>query len=334
MASVRSAFDSYVSEGAQSFFLNNIPEQFRNQKFAEHDLSASKPGEAFEGTGASDYVILGLGDRLANQSGDPQGYDMVQTGAAINLNGTGFSGAILTGDKNIGATGNADDNAIAGNAGNNLLRGEAGDDVMAGNDGNDRLDGGDGSDTLFGDAGDDVLLGQAGQDLMYGGEGNDKLSGGDDNDTLHGDAGNDSIWGDAGDDVLGGGDGNDSLNGGAGNDSLFGDDGNDFLNGLVGDDSLFGGAGEDTLFGSYGSDTLKGDAGADTFLMKHRSQGDVDVIEDFNPAEDIIDLSATGARPGRLDYETDSEGTTVTLQDGTKFKLLGHFDVDDSWFQF
>jgi Ca2+-binding RTX toxin-like protein len=328
MATVGSAFDGQVSSAAYASFLAAISATGQSVETIVEDDRSATPGERVAGTEASDYIVLGLGDRL-DKSGDASGgFDVVQTGAAVNLEGTGFQGVVLTGDKNIGATGGGEDNVIAGNSGNNVLKGGAGNDVIAGGDGNDRLDGGIGDDTLFGDAGDDVLLGGAGDDELHGGSGNDKLSGGDGNDSLYGDAGNDTLWGDAGNDMLAGGEGDDSLDGGLGNDSLFGDAGDDFLSGMAGDDVLFGGAGSDTLFGG---------AGHDTFVMGGDDQGDMDVISDFNALEDVIDLSGAGvANFDALTIEADGQDAIITLPDNTKFKLIGYSpdDVDSSFFHF
>ncbi|WP_298675673.1 calcium-binding protein [uncultured Lentibacter sp.] len=73
----------------------------------------------------------------------------------------------------------------------------------------------------------------------------------------------------------------DTLTGTQANDILAGGDGNDVLRGQNGDDLLLGGAGADTLIGGNG---------ADLFIITAGGAGDL--IEDFNPAEDRIDLSS------------------------------------------
>lgn len=311
MASVSSAFTGAVSDEAASYFLNAIPRDLQDDVLNTVDLSQSRPGEAFVGTAGSDYVVLGLGDRLSKKVDGVDGFDIVETGAAIKLDGTGFRGAILTGDKNIGATGSDLGDAIVGNSGNNIIRTGLGDDVAAGGAGNDRLEGGEGDDTLFGDAGNDILSGDDGDDQLHGGDGDDTLLGGEGSDTLFGDAGNDT---------------------------LFGDGGNDYLDGMVGDDQLFGGAGNDTLFGGIGSDTLFGGEGADTFVMKNDPQAAIDEIMDFNHNEDIIDLSDSGVSNfNDLLREDDGHGNTIiTLPDNTQFKLVGYTadEIDEKFFNF
>jgi hypothetical protein len=81
------------------------------------------------------------------------------------------------------------------------------------------------------------------------------------------------------------------------------------IEGSVGfvNDVLVGGPGDDTLHGGYGADTLTGGAGADVFLYGTRltatglaidmdsgtrGSGGSDVITDFVPGQDRIDLSA------------------------------------------
>ncbi len=84
-------------------------------------------------------------------------------------------------------------------------------------------------------------------------------------------------------------DGDDTLTGSAFADAIYGNGGADTIN---------GGAGNDTIYGGAGADTMDGGAGADTFVY---AQGDsteasMDVINGFNVAEDVIDLS--GVAPG------------------------------------
>ncbi|WP_345229553.1 calcium-binding protein, partial [[Roseibacterium] beibuensis] len=63
----------------------------------------------------------------------------------------------------------------------------------------------------------------------------------------------------------------------------------DILIGGNGHDSLFGGGGRDLIEDGAGRDTLFGGAGADTFIL--RADDDLDVIADFEPGIDRIDLS-------------------------------------------
>ena len=82
------------------------------------------------------------------------------------------------------------------------------------------------------------------------------------------------------------------LTGGAADDSLTGGTGDDLILGGAGNDLLTGGAGQDVLADGTGTDTLAGGAGADLFVLS--ADGQTDVIADFQPGIDRIDLTAWG----------------------------------------
>jgi Ca2+-binding RTX toxin-like protein len=207
---------------------------------------------------------------------------------------------------------------LLGGAGNDILVGGHGDDTLDGGTGNDLMDGGAGRDHLFGGDGDDTAFGGTDNDLIVTGAGNDLARGESGNDTLDGQWGMDTLYGDDGNDLLSGGIGRDRLYGGSGNDTLSGGRGNDRLFGGDGNDRLNGGSGNDLLFAGRGSDRLIGGEGADVFVWTHAGQspatGRPDVIVDFEPGIDRIDLSAlhddlrfgprlTG-RPGDIAYDS------------------------------
>ncbi|WP_278956270.1 M10 family metallopeptidase C-terminal domain-containing protein [Aquipseudomonas alcaligenes] len=91
-----------------------------------------------------------------------------------------------------------------------------------------------------------------------------------------------------------------TLHGSAGNDRLTGTSANETLLGLDGADTLIGGAGHDTLVGGLGRDTLTGGEGVDTFRFDtlhdsyRNGNPSSDLITDFDPASDRIDLSSLG----------------------------------------
>lgn len=143
-------------------------------------------------------------------------------------------------------------------------------------------------------AGDDLISTAAGSDNVLAGDGNDVVSLGGGNDVARGNAGNDQILGFEGRDFLIGGDGDDQLDGGPGDDELAGEAGND---------QLSGGDGNDLLRGGGGRDLLTGGAGRDTFRFARGSTGgsdrrQADVITDFDPASDTIELESTLQRLG------------------------------------
>jgi Ca2+-binding RTX toxin-like protein len=356
MASLASAFDGAVSPDAYSYFLRSLPSNLRDDTVVRRDFSGPSHSTV-KGTSASDYVVLGSGDKLAQLKGAPKGFDTVETSGSINISGTGFRGVVLTGEANAKVTGSKLGDLIAGNDGNNTVKAGHGNDVVAGGDGRDSIFGDDGRDSLFGDAGNDSLYGGDGADVLKGGSGSDLLKGdagrdtiygGDDADRLYGGEDSDRLYGGDDADRLYGGSGNDRLFGDAGDDRLYGDAGNDSLSGMVGDDQLFGGSGKDTLlggdgddslFGGTGSDRLFGGAGHDTFEIAKGAKSDIDTIADFKAGEDVIDLSETAANKfSGLTLKGDGHGNTIVTvkSDGTKFKLVGYDpnDIDSTFFHF
>ena len=74
--------------------------------------------------------------------------------------------------------------------------------------------------------------------------------------------------------------------------ALTGTGQDDNLIGRGGQDALSGGLGADLLFDGAGTDTLTGGQGRDIFVLA--ADGATDIITDFNPAEDRLDLSSFG----------------------------------------
>ena len=170
------------------------------------------------------------------------------------------------------------DDVLRGTAGADLLNGGSGDDLLVGAAGADTLWGGVGNDTLKGGADDDRMTGGYGEDLLIGADGADRIFGGFEADLIFGGAGGDRLYGDAGRDTIYGGTGNDRIDGGISPNRLFGEAGND---------TLIGGGFSDTMTGGTGSDLF--DAGVYLVFTPQ-----TDVITDFMPREDRIDLRKTG----------------------------------------
>ena len=174
-----------------------------------------------------------------------------------------------------------------------LVIGTLGDDVLTGLSGNDSISAREGNDSIAGLDGDDWVHGNQGRDTIAGEGGNDDLRGGNDDDLLLGGDGDDTLTGALGSDELQGGAGNDELYGRPGSDTLVGGGGDDLLSSGQDPDLLFGGDGDDTLRGMRGNDEVSGGVGADRFWFHLASTQDADVITDFEPAIDTIELSAS-----------------------------------------
>ncbi len=123
--------------------------------------------------------------------------------------------------------------------------------------------------------------------------------------------GADRLTGGGKSDLIVGGDGNDTMTGGNGTDLLIGGDGNDVLRGQNGRDILNGGAGDNMLHGG---------GGKDTFIFAFDFKESNDVILDFKPGKDAIqidwvtfsDLSIIDGDSGAVITYNDAE--TITLR--------------------
>lgn len=138
-----------------------------------------------------------------------------------------------------------------------------------------------------------------------------------DDDRFEGWAGNDRMHGHDGWDALFGGTGNDMLDGGRGQDRLMGEAGSDRLIGGTGDDQLEGGAGADALEGGSGRDRMFGGVDATRDVFVFRSTADSmpgarrDVVIQFRPGQDDLDLSAMDANTGRGGNQAFAYGGTT-----------------------
>jgi Ca2+-binding RTX toxin-like protein len=99
-----------------------------------------------------------------------------------------------------------------------------------------------------------------------------------------------------------------------GADNLMGGALDDILAGGAGDDTLSGGAGHDILLDGPGSDRMTGGPGADIFVLA--ADGVADVITDFQPGTDRLDLSGWVGltSPAQLRIESRPWGAEVRFQ--------------------
>jgi Ca2+-binding RTX toxin-like protein len=212
--------------------------------------------------GNDSYIVGQAGDEVLEAVGD--GTDTIRSTVSYTLP-INVENMTLNGSAAINATGNGLANRLTGNTGDNILNGRAGADRMFGRSGDD---------TYVVDAGGDVVTEAVDEGIdtvnsfvthtlrvnveklflrgteAINGTGNERANG---------------MTGNAADNVLRGMEGNDSMNGAAGNDRLVGGPGND---------RLTGGSGEDAYQFDEALDPLT----------------NVDLINDFNPAEDELRL--------------------------------------------
>ncbi|MBK1637269.1 calcium-binding protein [Rhodovulum adriaticum] len=127
--------------------------------------------------------------------------------------------------------------------------------------------------------------------------------------------------------------GADTLLGTEGNDEISGWAGDDTLMGNAGDDNLSGNAGNDTLDGGLGDDFLTGGSGDDIFI--YGGDAGIDVVRDYNPAEDSIRLGSDLLQPGEtLDdllarVAGEWEGNVVMRFDDANRLIVKNANLDD-----
>jgi len=260
-------------------------------------ITGNGVANVLNGRGGTDTLMGGLGndiyivDNPADQviEGSTAGNDTVRSFIDWAL-GDNLNNLTLLGTNPISGVGNDLNNIIAGNAADNYLLGYGGNDQLLGLGGNDYLEGVFGTDTLNGGVGNDTLLGTSDNDSLDGGSGEDFLLGGEENDRVNGGGGADDLVGSYG---------NDSLNGGAGNDYLDGagfeyDDTTGAQSTGVGEvDTLTGGIGSDSFDLWYGSGRLGIGPNYDDYNAATTGLDDYALITDFNPDEDVIQLTST-----------------------------------------
>ncbi len=137
--------------------------------------------------------------------------------------------------------------------------------------------------------------------------------------------GDDDLTGGGGGDRVAGGTGADRLRGLEGNDDLIGGAGADRLSGGMGDDTLRGGAGADVLVGGPGRDALTGGSGHDLFRFRDGDSlpGAADVIHDFDPDRDTIDLRAIDAIVGGRNSAFDWIGRASFSDTAGELRIAG-----------
>jgi Ca2+-binding RTX toxin-like protein len=123
--------------------------------------------------------------------------------------------------------------------------------------------------------------------------------------------------------------------------TLIGNSGDNFLQGFAGNDTIIAGAGNDTLIGGEGSNYLTGGSGADFFVFDTVPIiGQVDIVTDFNAAEDTIQLNVEiftrFISAGRLSINRFVSGVNAGALDGDDYLIYDtssgmlYYDEDGS----
>lgn len=235
-------------------------------------LEGTPDADSLNGRGGAD-VMMGLAgddtyfvgetdDEVLEAVGD--GTDTIKATVSYTLP-INVENLLLAGTAAINGTGNDLNNRLTGNAAANRLNGRTGDDRMIGKAGND---------TYFVDSSRDVVTEAVG-------EGTDTVRSSVSH-TLRANVENLLLTGTA----PTRGTGNELAN------AITGNAANNVLTGLAGDDRLNGAAGNDRLVGGPGNDRLIGGIGQDDFQfdVPPDPQTNLDVISDFNPADDVMHL--------------------------------------------
>jgi Ca2+-binding RTX toxin-like protein len=209
------------------------------------------------GAGDDSYTVNSAGDRVIESAG--HGTDSVVSSVSFSASGQEIETVTLTGSADIDVGGNDLKNTVVGNSGDNVLNGGASDDTMSGGAGNDTFYVSDGADKVIEAAGGGTDTIVSTWTLSLGNIPNVE------NLTLAGSA---------------------NLNG-------YGSGADNALKGNAGANILDGSTGSDTVDGGLGADTLTGGAGADVFAFgTPLGSGNVDVIRDFAPVDDVFHLNS------------------------------------------
>jgi serralysin len=220
----------------------------------------------FEAGETTALVTLTIAGDTAGEANETVVLTLSGASAGLRI-GTGTASATILNDDVLPVTGSAGKDTLNGTAGDDAIFGLGGNDRLFGLDGNDRLDGGTGNDTLTGGTGNDTYIVDAARDKVV----------------EQANAGTDTVLTSLANLVLATNAENLEFTGAA--TTAFRGTGNALAN------VIRGGGGNDTLNGMTGNDELWGGAGRDAFAFTTAlGVTNIDVIRDFNAADDTIQL--------------------------------------------
>jgi hypothetical protein len=258
--------------------------------------------------------------------------------ATLNGNDTVIASGQIPNDT-VQATGS--DVVFGPNHGGQLTHiGGAGYDVLIANSGTFRAIGGTGTTLFFTgasalaeylggagpacvicDTGPVSVLGGAGAITVYGGSGLTHITGAPGPSQFVLGTGSATVNAASGNDVWLASAANDSLVASSGNVLLWAASatGNNVFQAGNGPVTMHGGLGSDTFLGGLGNATMTGGGGADVFSFTNGLSGGTDLITDFSPAHDVIDLHGYGSYSANVVNGSE----VITLSDGTHIQLAG-----------
>ncbi|HEX2545624.1 MAG TPA: calcium-binding protein [Ramlibacter sp.] len=339
---IRSVYSAYLSnfwiDGA---WHNYATPRLQTEGLAGWNTITAAAGGAFF-AGAADATMLQDGRMVTVSASGGVAFTMYD-GRGSNFGAVYATGPTIL----VGADAGPDmNNVITGSAFFDTMHGLGGNDYLYGYGGNDALMGGLGSDVLLADDGDDTLAGEDGDDHLFGGIGANVLRGGSGvdvlitdaravADTVHGGDGGDYIYsyavrgttvayGDAGNDIFVMQQAPAIAHGGDGQDYFYMGMSADLMMGGEGVDVMLGGGGEDTYDGGAGTDYLFLGSGRDTLVVN--LQSGVDVVNDFGPSQDVLQLQGTGLTSlSQLLAATTDYGSysIITIDANTAVWLIG-----------
>ena len=219
------------------------------------------------GAGNDSYFVENSKDVVTENSN--QGTDLVSSRLTYTLPAN-VENLTLTGTAAINGTGNDLNNTLTGNNAANELNGQAGNDQLNGGGGNDTLIGWSGADAMSGGPGNDGYFVENAGDVVT-----ENLNQGTDlvnsrlTYTLPANVENLTLTGAAA--VNGTGNGQANI--------IIGNTAANQLRGMAGNDILDGGLGNNVLTGGTGND-----------FFRFTSNGHVDVVADYNVANDTVQL--------------------------------------------